>query len=324
MRKFIRSSLLLVLISLLALGLSCAITPQTTLGSAPVTAAPSRPQITPSPTPAECLGHASQMTLTASQAQPEVGSTLLLTATLTNVGECAMIGLPRYYLQMQSASSTPILEPQTFEPTTHSLGLFSGETDSITYTLQVVGSGAITLSVTASYEVHLGYPGPAYWSGDASGPLALNIPAADPVLAALYQAAYSVNCAAQTVIVKPDSYHLHCDEPDGFDAYAYLQFFPNEAAAQAAFQASRGSFPQETFACYPSYQWYIEPAFPASYERGHSWQAGRWRIIITNIVGDPSQPGILPQDLSRAIQASGANYALFPACHSLYLTFASR
>lgn len=290
----------------------------------PSTASPSQPQITPPPTPTECLDHTSQLTLAASQARPEVGTTLLLTATLTNVGECAMIGLPQYRLQMQSASSTPILAPQAFDPAVHYTGLLPGESDSITYTLQVVGSGAITLSIITSYEVHLGYPGPAYWSGDASAPLALVIPTSDPVLATLYQAAYNTHCSAEPIIVKPDSYHLHCNEPDGFDAYAYLQFFSNETAAQAAFQISRGNFPQETFACYPSYQWYIEPAFPATYEHGHSWQAGRWRIIITNMVVETSQPGILPQDLSRAIQAAGANYALFPACHSLYLAFASR
>jgi hypothetical protein len=35
----------------------------------------------------------------------------------------------------------------------------------VEFVLRAVKSGQVTLTASASFEVHLGYPGPAYWAG---------------------------------------------------------------------------------------------------------------------------------------------------------------
>jgi hypothetical protein len=139
--------------------------PSPTIETPPVTA-----EVTP-----ECETYASNLTLAASQTSPKIGDTLVLTAILSNVGTCGMLGLPQYTLRFSSDAPGPILEPNPPEPVVHSLGIQPGQSDTITYTLQVVGAGVITISISASFEVHLGYPGPAYWSNDNSEPITITV-----------------------------------------------------------------------------------------------------------------------------------------------------
>ena len=182
MRKFKRFGLTLAILlvpSLACRGLSTTPVPPT---SAPVTApAGTRPSPTPiltdqAATPPECLDYSSNLDLTASSTSPQVGETLVLTATLANTGTCGMLGLPQYTLKFKADTAVPILEPNPPAPVVHSLGIQPGQSDTISYTLQVTGSGVITITVSASFEVHLGYPGPAYWAGDSSAPLVIRVP----------------------------------------------------------------------------------------------------------------------------------------------------
>ena len=57
------------------------------------------------------------------------------------------------------------------ESVTHGLAVAPGQSDSVEFVLQAaqVGSGALQASV--SFEVHIGYPGPAYWGGATSAPV---------------------------------------------------------------------------------------------------------------------------------------------------------
>jgi DNA/RNA endonuclease YhcR with UshA esterase domain len=87
-----------------------------------------------------------------------------------------MVGLPLYGLSVQSDGPEPILEPEEPEPVEHTLGLNSGESDAAEFTLRAGKAGRATVTARASFEVHLGYPGPAYWSGSSAGePLAITV-----------------------------------------------------------------------------------------------------------------------------------------------------
>jgi DNA/RNA endonuclease YhcR with UshA esterase domain len=58
----------------------------------------------------------------------------------------------------------------------HTLGLQPGDSDAAEFTLRAVRAGRVTLTAGVSFEVHLGYPGPAYWSGSgAREPLVITV-----------------------------------------------------------------------------------------------------------------------------------------------------
>lgn len=188
MFKYWRS--LFLLITLLLATLSCNL-PSITPTAFPIPATPpptlnvetvpppSPPTIEPIPptavTTPECEAYSSRLALAASQTTPKIGDTLVLTATLSNTGVCGMLGLPKYTLRFSSDVPGPILEPNPPEPVIHSLGIGPDQSDTITYTLQVVGAGVLTINISASFEVHLGYPGPAFWSNDNSEPITITV-----------------------------------------------------------------------------------------------------------------------------------------------------
>jgi DNA/RNA endonuclease YhcR with UshA esterase domain len=89
---------------------------------------------------------------------------------------CGMVGLPLYGLSVLSDGPEPILEPEEPEPVEHALGLDPGKSDAAEFTLRAVRTGRATVTARATFEVHLGYPGPAYWSGSsAGGPLVIAV-----------------------------------------------------------------------------------------------------------------------------------------------------
>ena len=102
-----------------------------------------------------------------------VGETLAITGTLSNNG-CAMLGLPLYSLR-QVSSEGMIFEPVEVEPVLHSLGINEGDQDQVQFILTARQPGLAMLSLSASVEVHLGYPGPAYWASVASLPVEVRV-----------------------------------------------------------------------------------------------------------------------------------------------------
>lgn len=50
-----------------------------------------------------------------------------------------------------------------------------GESDAAEFVLRAVRPGKATLRASASFEVHLSYPGPAYWGTSGSGPLLVTV-----------------------------------------------------------------------------------------------------------------------------------------------------
>jgi DNA/RNA endonuclease YhcR with UshA esterase domain len=103
------------------------------------------------------------MSLTAPSTTLHVGDIVTVSVELVNQG-CAMVGLPLYRLSVHPDGPEPILEPAEPEPVKHTLGLQGGDSDGATFALHAVRAGRATLTANASFEVHLAYPGPAYWS----------------------------------------------------------------------------------------------------------------------------------------------------------------
>lgn len=81
------------------------------------------------------------------------------------------LGLPQYRLTIKSEGADLIFNPEDPEPIVQSLGVAPGESDSADFDLKAVASGQATFTASVSFEVHIGYPGPAYWGSSSGGPL---------------------------------------------------------------------------------------------------------------------------------------------------------
>lgn len=135
---------------------------------APTVAAPETPTAT-------CETHTVSTSLTSSASTVWAGDVVTIGVELVNRG-CGMIGLPRYRLLVKSIGSEPIFDPAEPEPLEHDVGLGSGDSDVAEFTLRAIKAGRATLTARASFEVHLGYPAPAYWSGSEAGePLVITV-----------------------------------------------------------------------------------------------------------------------------------------------------
>ncbi len=127
----------------------------------------------PSPT-LDCPTHESDVRLSASKTTVKVGEVVEVKARLVNTG-CVALGLPQYRLAILNSESKPIFSPDKPDPIIHSLGVPPGRSDQVTYLLEAVSPGKATLSAVVSFEVHLGYPGPAYWGTGSAKELVIQV-----------------------------------------------------------------------------------------------------------------------------------------------------
>jgi hypothetical protein len=132
----------------------------------------------PSPLPpiddGKCEKHTAVMTLSASATRLKIGEALTVTVTLANQG-CGSLGMPQYRLYVGSDEAQLALDPSRPEPVVHYLGVAPGQSDAAEFVLRAVAPGRATLSASASFEFHIGYPGPAYWGGSSAGPLVVTV-----------------------------------------------------------------------------------------------------------------------------------------------------
>ena len=110
----------------------------------------------------KCKSHTASMSISSTATTLHVGDVVTLTVTLNNEG-CVALGLPQYRLQVRSQEPGSFLEPSDPEPIVHYMAVDPGQSDAVDFVLRAAEAGRTTLSATASFEVHLGYPGPAYW-----------------------------------------------------------------------------------------------------------------------------------------------------------------
>lgn len=128
------------------------------------------PSDTPTPEPTDtpvCEHETASLLLTVSAENVKVGETVKVTIMLNNEG-CLALGLPQYDLRIQPDGQA-IFEPGDPPQVTHSLAVAPGQSDTVEFDITAVGEGQIGLTASVSYEVHLGYPGPAYWGYKSSG-----------------------------------------------------------------------------------------------------------------------------------------------------------
>ena len=160
-------------------GLTTVVTPiagpsKTAAGAVTEVLTPSTPPVA-GPTPAiACETDTASMALSASAVTLKMGEAVTVTATLMNQG-CAGLGLPQYRLYVEAEGKEPILTPDKPAPIVHQLAVAPGRSDATAFSLRAVGAGRVTLKASSSYEVHLGYPGPAYWGNASSQSLVINV-----------------------------------------------------------------------------------------------------------------------------------------------------
>lgn len=123
---------------------------------------------------AACTGHTCSMTLSATTTTPRVSDTIKVKVRLYNHG-CGFLGLPLYRLTWDHDDRAPIFHQIPPLEILHYVAIYSGKHDEATFVLQAAGPGKTELRVRCSMEVHLGYPGPAYWSGCSAPPLAITV-----------------------------------------------------------------------------------------------------------------------------------------------------
>jgi hypothetical protein len=138
--------------------------------SAPVNIAVTNAGTVPPPPTPPCETHTASVQVQPSAQSVLVGQQLVVRMTLSNQG-CVALGLPQYTLRIHAPQGQPLFNPPQPESVTHSLAIAPGQSDSVEFVLQgaQVGSGALQARV--SFEVHIGYPGPAYWGDATSAPV---------------------------------------------------------------------------------------------------------------------------------------------------------
>ena len=100
----------------------------------------------------------------------QVGDQLSVEVVLLNSGSMDL-GLPQYRLSVDPEQERLIVEPQRPEPVVHYLGVIPGQSDVADFLLEAVRPGEVVLCASVSFEVHLDYPGPAYWDAVSAAPV---------------------------------------------------------------------------------------------------------------------------------------------------------
>ncbi|MCP4537482.1 MAG: DUF11 domain-containing protein [Chloroflexi bacterium] len=121
-----------------------------------------------------CQSHTAFMTISSTVTTLAVGDVVTVTTVLFNRG-CTDLGMPQYGLSVRSDGPEPIFDLSNPALVVHYLGVGLGQSDAAEFVLQAVRPGQATVHATTSFEVHLGYPGPAYWDGSGSGPLVITV-----------------------------------------------------------------------------------------------------------------------------------------------------
>jgi len=121
-----------------------------------------------------CETHTATVEIDPGSDTIHAGDLLTVTVGLINKG-CVALGLPQYRLIIHQLGSDTVLAPASPDPILHSYGVGLEQTDTAVFVLTAIREGEIELTGTASFEVHLGYPGPAYWGSASSGPVNIQV-----------------------------------------------------------------------------------------------------------------------------------------------------
>jgi hypothetical protein len=100
----------------------------------------------------------------------QVDQQLVVQVTLLNQG-CVALGLPKYTRRVHAPQGQPLFNPPQPESVTHGLAVAPGQADSAEFVLQAAQVGSGLFQAEVSFEMHIGYPGPAYWGYATSAPV---------------------------------------------------------------------------------------------------------------------------------------------------------
>lgn len=154
--------------------------PPTTIDPSDTPSIPFEVQITDTPTQTPtptlvCESETASLVVSADAQNIKIGDAVRITVKLSNEG-CVALGLPQYRLYITSDGPQSILTPEIPDAVVHYLAVAPGQTDSTEFLLTAAAGGQASLVATASVEVHIGYPGPAYWGSIGSGqPLIITV-----------------------------------------------------------------------------------------------------------------------------------------------------
>jgi hypothetical protein len=128
------------------------------------------PTSTPTSLPptAECQSESASVELVLSAETLQVGDTLQAQVIVHNQG-CLALGLPQYRLSLGGAAPETVFSPAPVDPLVYFGSVSPGSSHRAEFNLVAVSPGEVEISASVSYEVHLGYPGPAYWGQASSG-----------------------------------------------------------------------------------------------------------------------------------------------------------
>jgi hypothetical protein len=115
----------------------------------------------PPPTP-PCETHTASVQLSPSAQSVQIGQQLSVQVTLNNQG-CVALGLPKFTLRIHAPQGQPLFIPPQPESVTYDAAVAPGQAHTVVFTLQGAQAGQGVLQADVSFEVHIGYPGPAYW-----------------------------------------------------------------------------------------------------------------------------------------------------------------
>jgi hypothetical protein len=134
-----------------------------------------KPTVTPE---LACETYSASVSLWVTRTHPYVGDVVTVTAMLSNEG-CGVLGLPQYSLYVEpTGEQSPFLGMP--EPVVHHTGIAPGQCDMVEFALRAVMPGPAALTASAGFEFHSGYPGPAYWPSESSGPLYVTVVSPEP------------------------------------------------------------------------------------------------------------------------------------------------
>ncbi|MCB9436963.1 MAG: hypothetical protein H6673_08210 [Anaerolineales bacterium] len=110
--------------------------------------------------------------LTFSQNPIQIGDEVIVSLSLVNTGTLAA-GIPSFTLYLESDALELVSTPDNGGVLYGAVA--AGSTYTMQWTYRAASTGTAEFSGRVSYEVHEGYPGPAYWSGTSAGPEVLVI-----------------------------------------------------------------------------------------------------------------------------------------------------
>ena len=115
----------------------------------------------------QCKTYTAALSLESSDTTVKTGQPVTVTTILSNQG-CLALGIPQVSLKIESEPGQAVFDPANPEPVVHYLAVSPGQSDETAFVLHAVSAGQATITASASFEIHEGYPGPAYWGGASS------------------------------------------------------------------------------------------------------------------------------------------------------------